>query len=66
MRCSLYFEFFGLISFDCQDLVWSGIGSELASLESIFWEHPEITKRLNIFRRVSRNAAISYFVHPPS
>ena len=35
------------------DLVWSGIGENVATLGSVFWENPEIVDELNVFRRVS-------------
>ncbi len=35
------------------DLVWSGIGENISTLGSVFWENPEIVDELNAFRRVS-------------
>lgn len=32
-------------------LVWSGIGDNLSSLVSTWWEHPDIVDQLNAFRR---------------
>ncbi|KDR73449.1 hypothetical protein GALMADRAFT_71758 [Galerina marginata CBS 339.88] len=32
-------------------LVWQGIGENLGDLKSIWWEHPEITAKLDAFRR---------------
>jgi hypothetical protein len=42
------------------DLVWSGIGENVATLSSVFWENPEIVDELNVFRRVSWGHCVSF------
>ena len=32
--------------------MWEGIGNSLSNLISIWWEHPKIVDKLNMFRRV--------------
>jgi hypothetical protein len=34
-------------------MVWSGIAENVSGLKDVFWEHPEITEKLDAFRRVS-------------
>ena len=38
------------------DLVWKGIATSLNELGDIWWEYPEITRKLNTFSRVGRAA----------
>ncbi|KIL68636.1 hypothetical protein M378DRAFT_71638 [Amanita muscaria Koide BX008] len=33
-------------------LVWSGISENVSALVSVWWEHPDIVERMNVFRRI--------------